>query len=95
MASVYLKRIETIAQGSSATRGQVLGHAAAHEIGHLLLGTLEHSPHGIMKADWKGRTLEGIARRGMVFSTRQAEHMRTRIRERQRRANKLQSAGLR
>jgi len=89
MASVYLRRIEAIAQGGLATKGQLLGHAAAHEVGHLLLGTLEHSPSGIMKADWRGKTLDSIAKRDMLFNHQQAEYMQHQVQERQRR-----SAGL-
>jgi len=89
MATVYLRRIEAIAQGSLATKGQLLGHAAAHEIGHLLLGTLEHSPGGIMKADWRGKTLDGIAKRYMLFNRQQAEYMHYQVQERQRRSASL------
>jgi hypothetical protein len=30
----------------------VLAHAAAHEVGHLLLGTQAHTSEGLMKANW-------------------------------------------
>ena len=36
----------------------ILGHAAAHEIGHLLLGSNSHSPFGLMRARWSGQDLQ-------------------------------------
>ena len=81
-----------IAECKSATQGQILGNVAAHEIGHLLLGTLEHSPNGIMKADWRGRTLGHIARRDLHFDSRQAELMRKHVQERKRRSDESRIA---
>ncbi len=36
----------------------ILGHAAAHEIGHLLLGSNSHSPQGLMRARWSRQDLQ-------------------------------------
>src|ERR1700682_765215 len=33
--------------------GTLLGHAMAHELGHLLLGSNSHSVRGIMCAEWR------------------------------------------
>lgn len=48
-ATVYYDRVEKLCLGSTAN---LLGAAMAHEIGHVLLGSTEHSAHGIMKARW-------------------------------------------
>jgi len=54
-ALVFVDRCENAMQGRPASLGKVLGHAMAHEIGHVLLGTDAHSVGGLMKARW-GRT---------------------------------------
>ena len=44
--AVDYKRAHMLAQASTIglSTGQILGHAAAHEIGHVLLGTGAHTP---------------------------------------------------
>jgi len=54
----------------------------AHEIGHLLLGTPEHSSRGIMRARWEREDLRDAARRCLVFNSEQAEKMRANVRSR-------------
>ena len=49
----------TIAAQASADPAMVLGRAMAHEVGHLLIGTPAHSPHGLMRALWTQRELRG------------------------------------
>ena len=53
-ATVYFDRVERLYFSSTAVPGirALLGAAMAHEIGHVLLGSTEHSAHGIMKARW-------------------------------------------
>jgi hypothetical protein len=60
----------------------VLGHVAAHEIGHLLLGFNGHSRSGIMTAGWHGTELKKAAQGRMLFTEEQAEHMRAEVRAR-------------
>src|SRR5258706_36926 len=38
--------------GRPVSKAQILGHAIAHEVGHLLLNQQVHSEHGIMRGDW-------------------------------------------
>ena len=64
----------------------VLGHVAAHEIGHLLLGSNGHSPFGIMTASWQGTELKKAAQGGMLFNRMQAERIRTEVQARQSRS---------
>jgi len=56
--------------------GSMLGHAAAHELGHLLLGTNSHSVQGLMRARWEGPELLQIHNRTLYFSEGQARRMR-------------------
>lgn len=52
-AGVFHDRVQKLA--TSMTEAKALGHVIAHELGHLLLGTGQHSVSGIMKADWRYR----------------------------------------
>jgi hypothetical protein len=51
-ATVFYDRIEALNRVNAISVSTLLGHAMAHEIGHVLLGTTEPSPGGIMKARW-------------------------------------------
>src|SRR5262249_57346217 len=65
LAHVWVRRVEHYAaqvrRGDHATLpaamaeillGRALGRALAHEIGHFLLDTREHSTHGLMRAEF-------------------------------------------
>jgi hypothetical protein len=52
LATVFADRIEAFAIRSRTEGSLVLGRAIAHEIGHLLLGTIEHSTWGLMRSEW-------------------------------------------
>ncbi len=52
LATVYVDRIEWLAHEAGADSRALLGHAIAHELGHLLLATTSHGPAGIMRALW-------------------------------------------
>jgi hypothetical protein len=52
-ATVFYDRVENLSAASVGPRaGSLLGAAITHEIGHVLLGSSEHSAEGIMKACW-------------------------------------------
>lgn len=57
--SVYSDHSRGMAAGAGVPPAVVLGQAAAHEIGHLLLGTANHSWKGIMRRG--GRTASCIS----------------------------------
>jgi hypothetical protein len=52
LATVYVDRVERLAQGSDGDLGMLLGRAMAHEIGHLLMGRSAHARHGLMRPRW-------------------------------------------
>ena len=78
-ATVYLNRVDELFKLRIACRAQILGHAAAHEIGHLLLGEGSHAPSGIMKAWWERKDLENMNRGWLAFTARQAEQARASV----------------
>ncbi len=58
MASVYLCRVRRLGRASSVAPGWLAGLVAAHELGHLLLGTAGHGDHGLMQAGWSVQDLQ-------------------------------------
>jgi len=78
LAGVFYQRVFTLARGDDFALGVGLGRAAAHEIGHLLLRTEEHSNRGIMRAGWTYRDFcDGTAM--LDFDLKQAERMRAEV----------------
>jgi len=52
LATIYLDRVESLAEQAKVDSGRLLGRAIVHEIGHLLLGTSSHAFAGLMRARW-------------------------------------------
>jgi hypothetical protein len=51
-ATVFLGPVRDQAAAANVPWVVVLAHAAAHEVGHLLLGAQAHSLRGLMRANW-------------------------------------------
>jgi len=81
-AWVFYHRVEFLAESKDADQGQILGHAIAHEIGHLLLGPDRHADKGIMRANWDRKTLQEAGRGQLLFTRPQAELVRAEVRTR-------------
>jgi hypothetical protein len=73
IAYVFADRIGRTAMEHLAKFDQGLGHAMAHEVGHLLLGAHHHAPAGLMAPDWKPRE-----KRLATFTPRQIQVIRDR-----------------
>lgn len=82
VANVFSYDAEQLANRRGMRHGIVLGHLAAHELGHLLLGAGSHSREGIMHVPWRFNELETIAQGRMLFRPQEAEQMRANIRAR-------------
>jgi hypothetical protein len=52
LATVYVDRVDRLAQRADGNLGTLLGRAMAHEIGHLLMGRAAHAAHGLMRPRW-------------------------------------------
>lgn len=50
--TVFYDRIEDIARQHGICPAVLLGHAIAHEVGHLLLGSAGHASRGLMRPRW-------------------------------------------
>ena len=75
LAYIFYPRIETMAADGDASLSDILGHAMAHEIGHLLLGP-GHSPVGLMREEWTRKDLESAARNQLSFTSQQVALLR-------------------
>jgi hypothetical protein len=79
-ADLFYEGIEGLREKSNASLASILGTVAAHEIGHLLLGTNSHASRGIMRAVWGHDELESVNRRALLFSEKESGRMRERLR---------------
>jgi hypothetical protein len=57
LATIFSDRVAWLAATSDTRYTALLGRAVAHEIGHLVIGTSEHSPAGLMRAIWTSEEL--------------------------------------
>jgi hypothetical protein len=77
-ATLYFNLAEEEAADKDLPRIVVLAYAAAHEVGHLLLGDDAHAPEGIMKAHWKDEDFHAMAQNRFHFSPQQAQELNRR-----------------
>jgi hypothetical protein len=91
-SDVFYDRIEKMHRDSGASPARLLGTVAAHEIGHLLLGSQSHSAMGVMSARWRGEEMRRVSMGGLRFTSEQASRMRARIDDWQRGGDNLQVA---
>jgi hypothetical protein len=85
-ARVFYAHVQMKAEREGVDSGALLGLAAAHEFGHLLLGPNAHSPQGIMRANWSHRDIQRGIQGQLQFSAQQARviqaDVQSRIRDR-------------
>jgi hypothetical protein len=53
LATVFADRVQNLAALAEADEGELLGWVMAHELAHLLIGTRDHEPYGLMRGEWK------------------------------------------
>jgi hypothetical protein len=78
-ADLFYERAKLIYESSHVSVATILGHAAAHELGHLLLGTGSHAPTGIMCAHWQPAELASASKGALFFSTAESLEMRDKL----------------
>jgi hypothetical protein len=93
VANLFYHRVERLAQVGNISRELTLGHAAAHELGHLLLGTNSHSPTGLMRAQWSRKDLQSARLGHLLFTPEQAEVIRAEVLRRIKQQEALQACG--
>ncbi len=77
-ATVFSELAEEKAAETNLPRILVLSYAAAHEVGHLLLGDDAHTPRGLMKAQWEPDDFRAMAQNRFHFSAEQARDLKSR-----------------
>jgi hypothetical protein len=80
-AGVFYDRVKRLSS-RGFSEPVILGHAIAHELGHLLLGIERHSEDGIMKAEWHSKELEQAENATLVFNAGQRSRIRQNLRAR-------------
>jgi hypothetical protein len=79
MAKTQIRARMTRDAMTSATPAQILAHAMAHEVGHLLLNFELHSAIGIMRGDWNFNDLRDISYGKLNFTSQQAAAIRVEV----------------
>jgi len=79
VATVFADRVAITSDRAGANASGVLGRVIAHEIGHLLIGTNQHSLHGLMRAVWTDFELRRSIGLEWQFSASEARCMRAEI----------------
>lgn len=77
-ARIFYDRTVKLALGSSLRLdiGTLLGAEIAHEIGHVLLRSMEHSARGIMKAKWGSMEFQELACKDLRFASNEVPRLR-------------------
>ena len=78
-ADLFYEQMEELHKKSKVSLATLLGHVAAHEAGHLLLGTNSHAPRGIMRAVWEGEELASASKGALFFSGSESRQMKKRL----------------
>ena len=82
LMTVNPRPVLAVAQRASMDPSILLGRAIAHELGHLLLGRVDHPRSGLMRAFWSQNELRGGRPADWRFSTEEAQLMRQGLRDR-------------
>ncbi len=93
LITLFYDCVQKTAQARSMARGLVLGHTAAHEIGHMLLPR-GHSSQGIMRARLRKADWEWAAKGTLLFTPQQSEQLSAGLRARLNQQQAVQTAGL-
>jgi hypothetical protein len=76
LATIYLDRVTGLAGVAGLEVATVLARALAHEIGHLVLGSNDHSDAGIMRETWTTAQLTSAKPQDWLFLPAEAERLR-------------------
>jgi hypothetical protein len=71
LSTVFVDRVDWLASTGKAVRSDVLGRAIAHEIGHQILGSNDHSARGLMRETWTAEELTRNRPEDWQFSSAQ------------------------
>jgi hypothetical protein len=75
-ATVFEERVESLCQTAGQDFAIILGHAIAHELGHVVLASHGHAPAGIMRARWGRADFDQAATGQLGFTAHQGVEIR-------------------
>jgi hypothetical protein len=67
LATVYIDRVDWVAERTGVDRDTLLGRAIAHELGHLLMASSIHYTRGLMRGMWTPAEIRRRQERDWVF----------------------------
>jgi len=79
LATVYVDQVADVARRGNIDDGALLGHTIAHEIGHLLLGSVTHGTSGLMREIWSQKELRTDRRDDWALLPFEAAAIRLRL----------------
>jgi len=74
--TVFLDRVEAAALQQRRPMSLLLAHVIAHEIGHVLLRSTEHSKGGLMSSHWNEHEFSLMPIGALLFSREQSRQIR-------------------
>src|SRR4051812_46692107 len=77
--TVFFNRVKRLVTSQQFAAPAVLGHVLAHEIGHVLLDTNDHSSVGLMQAQWRSIQISLMRRYPLRFSEAEGQMIRARV----------------
>ena len=66
--TVFLDRLEPMIEASPSGAASLLGHVLAHEMGHILKGTAQHSESGVLKGRWSQSEIREMGMHNLSFT---------------------------
>jgi hypothetical protein len=79
--TIYQRAVNATALRHGVDPAVILAHALAHEIGHVLQRSKEHSPHGLMSAAWVDRDYDLMWRTPLRFNKQQIAAIKKTLRK--------------
>ena len=79
-AFVFYNGIVDLAQLNGVDIAPILGHALAHEMGHVLLPYGSHTSQGIMREEWDRAQFDAMAKGLLTFTAQHTDLIRTQVR---------------
>lgn len=79
LATIYLDRVNWMAQQTGVDARALLGRAIAHELGHLLMATGAHGPNGLMRSVWSQSEIRRRKVNDWIFRPREIAAIRARM----------------
>lgn len=81
LATVYIDRVNWMAERTGVDAQALLGRAIAHELGHLLMATSAHGPNGLMRPVWSQSEIRRRQIDDWIFRPREIAAIRARSRQ--------------